>query len=275
MKRNVFWADASRALMSRGFMVSVMGMVIAVFLGGVEQLLPIFQGQYSETGLHEGFVAQALFMALSSDTVLLVVPVLCAIPYTAVFLDDYKSRFIRQYLPRAGRRAYVGTRVVMTALSGGLSLVLGMIIVAVIFMILFLPMEVPMELTEVTQDAMLLEGTNQPVDVVNQKYLMEFMGHTLLFFLSGCFWSLAGGLLAALTMSKYMAYASPFILYYVLVIFSERYFENIYVWNPKEWLTPISDWAGGIWGVALLVMELINITGFLYGWVMERKLHDG
>jgi hypothetical protein len=75
-------------------------------------------------------------------------------------------------------------------------------------------------------------------------------------------------------MSKYMAYASPFIFYYVLVILSERYLKGIYVINPQEWLNPQNEWIGGTWGVALLVGELVIVLGILYAILIRRRLRD-
>ena len=271
---NTFLADINRALRSWGFIVGIIGMVAAAFLGGFEQMLPVFQGQFTKTGLDEGYVVQLVFTALSSDVVLLVLPILCALPFTAAFLDDYKSRFIRTYLPRAGKKNYVNAKVAATAISGGLTLFIGVILVFCLFALLFLPMETPAEAPEMSGYEMQMAETDEAVDITAQQNFVELMSRAFVFFLCGCFWSLTGAWLATLTMSKYMAYASPFILYYVLVILSERYFKNLYVLNPQEWVNPVSDWVGGTWGVALFVTELIIAAGFLYGCIIERKLQD-
>ena len=277
MKINAFLADINRALKSWGFAVGVTGMAAAAFFGVFEQILPVFQGEFAKTGLEEGFVMQLVFTALSSDMVLLALPLLCAIPFTSGFLDDYKSRFIRKYLPRAGKKNYVNAKVVTTALAGGLTLFAGVILVFFIFVVLFLPMEVP---TEIPEEAVAEESAEASMeiaeadDITVQQNFVELMIRAFVFFLCGCFWSLIGASLATLTMSKYMAYASPFILYYVLVILSKRYFKDMYVMNPQEWVNPVSDWVGGTWGVVLLVTELIIAAGFLYGCIIERKLQD-
>ncbi|MEG0383004.1 MAG: hypothetical protein RR514_07350, partial [Christensenella sp.] len=102
----------------------------------------------------------------------------------------------------------------------------------------------------------------------------DLMGRALLFFLAGALWSLVGGLFATVTMSKYMAYAAPFIFYYVLVILSQRYFTDLYVLNPQEWLNPTEVWGGGIWGAALLMGELIVLLAVAYGYLMQRRMKD-
>ena len=60
-------------------------------------------------------------------------------------------------------------------------------------------------------------------------YFGNLMETALMFFASGAFWSLTGMTFAALTNSKYMAYASPFVLFYLLIILYERYFDKLFV----------------------------------------------
>lgn len=60
---------------------------------------------------------------------------------------------------------------------------------------------------------------------------------------------------AALTDSKYMAYASPFVLFYLLIILYERYFDKLFVLYPREWLNPSPRWVFGKIGVAVLLTE--------------------
>lgn len=274
MEKSVFLADVNRAFGSWGFLIGVIGMPIAAFFGVFDQILPVCQGAYAETGLEQGFVIRLVFTALSSKIVLLVLPILCVIPFATAFLDDYKTRFLRKYLPRAGKKKYVTAKVIVSAISGGLTLFLGIILVLFLFTILFRPLEVPPEEPEGSAYEMQVTETEQTVDVTAQQNLVTLLSYAFVFFLCGCLWSLVGGLLAAVTMSKYMAYASPFILYFMLVIISERYFKNIYVLNPQEWTNPVAQWPGGIWGVVLLILELMIAVGFLYRTIMERKLQD-
>lgn len=112
------------------------------------------------------------------------------------------------------------------------------------------------------------------IDITAQLTFVDLIGRAFLFFLSGALWSLVGGLFATITMSKYMAYASPFIFYYVLVILSQRYFTNIYVLNPQEWLNPSELWNAGIWGAVLFVSELIVLLSIAYYAIMRRRLQD-
>jgi hypothetical protein len=70
-----------------------------------------------------------------------------------------------------------------------------------------------------------------------------------------------------------MAYASPFILYYVLIILNERYFPSLYALYPREWLFPSDAWVLGSFGATLLLMGLISITCVGFSVVAQRRLY--
>lgn len=274
---NAFKTDLKRALTSWAFIVAVVGMAVAALFGVGDKIISAV-GEEMAQGLEQGYTIQLAMEALRSDVVLLVLPILCALPFTAAFLDDFKSRYIREYLPRCGKNRYVGAKVLSTALAGGLALFLGVILMLIVFALIFVPWEKPPvvpELSPYEQQMMEMmgEGGNQ-ADVGAQINFMQFMQRAFLFFLNGCLWSLLGGLLAAITMSKYMAYAAPFIFYYVLVILSERYFGGLYVINPKAWLNPGEEWLATPWGAALLVAELAVLAALLYSIVIRRRLKD-
>ena len=268
---NTFSTDLKRALTSWGFIVGIVGLAAAAFFGVFDQMLPVFQGQMPD-GLPVGYSIQLAISSLQTDVVLLVLPILSALPFTTAFVDDYKSRYLRQYLPRAGQQPYILSKAVSTALSGGLALFIGVLLICLVFALLFTPFEIaPQE----TEDLTAMTGMQgEMIDVTAQLTFTDLIGRAFLFFLSGCLWSLVGGLFAALTMSRYMAYASPFIFYYVLIILSQRYFTEAYVLNPQEWLNPSESWNAGIWGAALFVGELIVILAVFYGILMQRRIQD-
>ena len=263
---NTFTTDLKRSVNSWGFIVGMIGLSVAAFFGIFNQLVPIFQGKMQDL-LPAGYSIQTAIYSLQTDVVLLVLPILAALPFTTAFVDDCKSRYLREYLPRAGKREYVISKVASTALSGGFALFVGVLVICLVFALIITPFEA----VQTAQETTVQGGT---IDVSAQLTFTDLMGRAFLFFLSGALWSLVGGLFATLTMSKYMAYASPFIFYYVLVILSQRYFSEIYVLNPQEWLNPSPLWNAGIWESVLLVSELIIILAVLYGILIQRRIQD-
>lgn len=73
--------------------------------------------------------------------------------------------------------------------------------------------------------------------------------------------------------SKYIAYASPFIVYYLLVIFYERYFPNTWLLYPKNWLNP-EIWPLGIGSAALFLLELTFLCGLVFYVRGKRRLEQ-
>ena len=248
---NEIKVDLKRAIYNLPFFLTCTAMVIVIAIGAGREL--IFPGDI-DIGLSSYYHGQLLFKALSSDIVLMVVPILCTLPYTVAFLEEYSSGFIMPYLIKCDKRAYIKGKVLGAGISGGLSLATGVLLSYFIAYLVYSPLEVA-DPTAIS-----------PLNVLVRK--------TLVYFLCGSLWASLGSLLANVTLSKYMAYAAPFVIYYVLVFLSERYFHGIYVINPKEWLAPKEFWIGGDWGIILLLI-LLNIIVMLINDVIIEGRIDG
>lgn len=199
-------------------------------------------------GFHHSFVMDAL----SSDGMMLALPILSALPFTSSMVDDVKCGFIKEYLPRTTVTGYIIGKVVACILSGGLVFVVGILAAYGISALIFTPLEAAGAEVASNMEALL--------------------GKILLFFVSGGFWAMVGMLFATLTESKYMAYASPFVFCYVMIILYERYFDTLYVFYPKEWITPSERWIFGNASVILFLSELIVITALCFAIAARRRL---
>jgi hypothetical protein len=252
MKTYAISSDIRQAITSRGFIVSVTGMVLVLALSGVNSIIEAVR---ATTPLPNGFHAQLIFDALASDGFTLALPILCALPYTAAFVDDIKSGYIKLHLHRSGVRPYIAGKLIACALSGGLALLFGILIAYGMAALCFTPMELA-----------LMEGE------AAQPYFAQLLLKAATLFFSGAFWSLTGFTFASATQSRYMAYASPFILYYVLIILHERYLESLYVLYPREWLLQSQAWPLGGFGVILLLIELSAGMGLGFAFIAKRRL---
>lgn len=244
-------SDIKRALSAKGFIFGIAGMVLMMAVASLSTILSVKDLQPN------GFHAQLILSALTSDDVTLVLPIICTLPFAAVFVDDIRSGFVKQYLPRSGVAAYIRGKIMASGLSGGLVLVAGLYIAYGISALVFTPMEAALEPGQ----------TAAP-------YLAQILTKTLTLFLSGAFWSLTGFTLASLTMSRYMAYASPFVLYYVLIILHERYFADFFVLYPKEWLMLSQPWVLENLGVWILLLVLSAVVSLLFGITAKRRLEN-
>ena len=245
-------SDIRRAITGTGFLIGVIGLVLVIAFSSLESII---EAARSTTLLQNGFHGQLVITALSSDWVTLAIPILCTLPFTTAFVDDVKSGFIKQYLHRTDIRQYIKAKLLACGLSGGLVLFCGIIIAYALSALVFTPMEFALG-----------EGEQ------GQPYFAQLLMASVTLLFSGAFWSLVGFTIAAVTQSRYMAYASPFILYYVLIIFHERYFENIYVLYPKEWLFPSDTWVLGSLGVILLLAELTAVISLVFTITAKRRL---
>jgi len=245
-------SDIKRAFTGRGFIIGLFGMVVAVILSSLEDIINVAR---STEPLMNGYHFEFIKKALSSAWVTLAIPILCSLPFTSAFVDDVKSGFIKQYLHRAGYKPYIRSKLLACGLSGGAVLFFGILISYALVYLVFTPMEL----------ALVKGQTPQP-------YLAQILMIAATLFLSGAFWSLVGFTMSALTMNRYMAYASPFILYYVLIILHERYFDKLYVLYPKEWLFPSEGWVLGSFGVMLLLAELTAAVCLAFALTARRRL---
>lgn len=239
------------------FWLCVVAFGVVVLLGSVDTIALGIQAISDGMELENGFHGTLILQALSKDAVTLALPILCALPYTASFIDDVKSGFIKSYLSRTTVPRYIRGKIGACAVSGGLVLALGLLLAYGISAVAFAPMEMALQEGEVAQPL-----------------LAELLKRVPLFFCSGAFWALLGMTFAALTKSRYMAFASPFIFYYVLIILNERYFQDFYVLYPKEWLAPGEYWPLGSWGAFLLLAELVLLMAIAFWAAAKRRIEQ-
>lgn len=187
IKKYTISSDIRRALTGRGFIIGVIGMVIVI---GLSSLEAIIDAARSTTLLQNGFHAQLVMTALKSDWVTLAIPIVCALPFTAAFVDDVRSGFIKQYLHRSGIRQYIKGKLIACGSSGGFVLFFGIIIAYALSSLVFTPMEMALGEGELTQP-----------------YFAQLLMVCATLFFSGAFWSLVGFTFAAAKQSRYMAYA--------------------------------------------------------------------
>lgn len=257
-----FFVDIYRAASSSSFIIAFLGVTAASFFGVFESLIPVFQGAFQD-GLPSGYTAMLLINSMESDIMYMILPIVAALPFTTAFIDDYKNKYIRAYLPRTNVKNYVVSKVSVTAIMGGSAIAIGILITLAVYALFLLPMEMPAEII----------ADENTIDISAQYLFADVISRIFLYFLSGAVWSLIGGVFASATMSKYMAYAAPFIFYFVLTILSQRYLNNIYVLSPEAWVNPSAS--GVEFGnVVLLVTEIVVLLSIIYGLQIKRRLKD-
>ncbi len=252
--KNTILSNLRQSVFTGRFLLGVLFVAVAVFPASAETLLKALR---SEDLLDCGFHGSFVLNAVRSDTIVFCLPIVCALPFAACFVDDVKSGFIKLYIHRAGRRAYILGRALGCVVSGGLVIALGLLLAYGAAALVFLPRETAP-----------LPGVETP------GYFRELLSVCWRFFLSGGLWALAGLALSSRMESKYIAYGSPFILYYILIILHERYFDRLYVLYPKAWLFPGEEWPLGPWNTALLLLALMALLILAFGYAVRKRVSE-
>ena len=252
--RSTIMTSIRQSVLTARFALGAVLIAAVLFLTNMDAVTEAFR---AEDPLAYGYHGNFILQALTGDGLTICLPIVCALPYAASFVDDVKTTFLRLYISRTSIRGYALGKAAGCLLSGGLVIVLGLWLAYGVAAALFTPLEGPL-----AQDA---EAPD---------HAMTLLRNCGLIFLSGGFWSLFGMTMSTLMESKYIAYAAPFIFYYVLIILCERYFTSLYVVYPKAWLSPGEEWAMGRWGPALVILELIAVTVLCFGAAVRKRVRS-
>lgn len=217
----------------------------------IEIMLPTFAIiEQLPKGFHIGLVIDAI----KSDIAISFLPIASAIPSAGSYIDDIKSKYVRFYLIRSSYKTYIIGRSIVCFLAGGLTILFGVLLAWCTAAMIIMPLELNDDEEMITSIVNLIEIC----------YLM---------FLNGGFWSIVGMAMSTVMESKYISYAAPFVLYYLLVIINERYFSDCSVFYPKTWVDP-SAWPFGCWGGTTFLVEITFIFMLLFSFRVKRRLRQ-
>ena len=261
------------AVNNASFMASVLVFTV-LLLGSIyfSELLPMMR--LGNVFMH-GYRYSAFRNVMAGPVLLFAVPILCTFPYTTAFLGEKESGEIHFFLTRTTKWRYTLRKLRAVALSGGLVPVAG---IALSFFVVFFivgGMEQPQIPQTISEDSYgIVAPAVQAVDwTVTLR--MDIGVMTLRFFLFGAFWALIGAFSATVFRSRFMAYATPFVFYYLMIILAERYVRDFFLLDPRNWVLGTGYWPGGGWGVLLFFIEIILLASVLFGYSIWRRLSDG
>ena len=223
---------------------------VSICVSSLETLLGLFP---VTSLLEDDYHTKLICAALHSEEMNSFVPIISGLPFAANYIEDIRSRFARCVLIRSSFRSYIISRVVVCFFCGGLVVFTGILNTWGISALLFGPIE-------------------NKVDIATSARA-EFYQTSSILCLIGGFWAVVGMAMSTFMESKYIAYASPFVIYYLLIILCERYFPEIFIVYPKVWTQP-DIWPYGWGGVAFFLMELTFLFMFIFAFRAERRLRQ-
>ena len=232
------------------FLLSVISFIGLTFSTFLQSTLKASQ----EGGrFYQGYHNELITQALSSDVLSSFLPVLVKILLSAGYLEDVKSKFARFCLIRDSYPGYLFSHCTACWFCGGSTVFLGISVTWGVTTLILPPMEQVVE---------------SYIDITS-----TIITQLLLLFLNGGLWAVLGRTMSTIMESKYIAYASPFIVYYLLVILYERYFPNAWLLYPKNWLDP-EIWPYGVGSAALFLLELTFLCGLVFYIRGKRRLEQ-
>lgn len=251
--RKMIRLEFKRGICSVGFYLSVVLLIIAGLLN-TGDTLEYIRGM----GLPEGEVRclALLFHAMWSEALCYLIPIVSTLALSGSYLEDVQSGLLKYILIRTEKNQYLWSKVLTCALFGALTVLLALVFMLVGFMIVY-----PINTVEIGY-----------LKMQTVRYYTDLFGRAFALVLNGSFYASLGGVIGTITNNKYMAYAAPFIFYYVVSTLFSAYLSDYPLLNPEEWLMMNLSSIFIVMGI-VLVLNIVSIFGYFK--VVERRWrHD-
>ena len=175
-------------------------------------------------------------------------------PWSDSILQEYKSGFLKEILPRTTRRQYVEGKVFSIMMSGFMVWTLSILTVLFINFIVFYPLEIK--------------------GAIQKEALLDLLMKAFRTGLIGSIISTFGGSCGILWDSAYMVYGIPFVSFYFGIILHDRYFKNQIWFYPVEWILADKNWGPDKIGVWLFLLLFLLVMLGILGGVLYGRLEE-
>ncbi|WP_251387421.1 ABC transporter permease [Mediterraneibacter agrestimuris] len=229
------------------FWTGLILLTIFIFASGVPYMKTLLRAEYSAEGVSW---TETFRYCTINENGLLFVPICVPMAAGAYAETELRSRYALFSCSRIGKRSYYVKKIIECALPGGLMVCFSEVLVLFIVYIGLQGIPTQIEGNGVGAAAMIL--------------LTLLRG-----FLNGAFWGLAGSTAAVLTRNQYLAYAMPFVMYYVLTLFQSRFYRELYFLSPRYWAAPVHY--GNIFCIAVL-SGLAAVCAVCLALAVKRRL---
>lgn len=207
-----------------------------------------------EFPLAAGSFLQYVKSAFSSQGMLFLVPIVSVLTAGASYVRESSGGFLKLYAVRISRAEYIRRKTMQVYAGGFLPFFFaGLLSLTMGFLFLY-----PLE----------YKGT------IEMKTVWDAVLLLLRICLTGGITAEVSGIFAAAFCNYYMAYGLPFVCFYLLIILKDRYLQDLYVIDPKEWILTENYWGAG--GNGIWVFFLVSSVFFclLHGLLLGYRLRE-
>lgn len=230
-------SDLRRALCGRWFIIAAVASALALYMSiGNDTYTMAHMWRHAEEAEHWRFtLTRLLKKGMLGEFGAMTLPALAALPFAAQPLKDIRCGAIRPAMFRSGRAAWALGKASACMLSGMLTQLVAVLL-----------------LEAALHAAMLLhEGRLFPAGE-SAELIVPLAARML----CGGMWACAGCAIALLTETSAAAYVAPMCLCYALTMIGARFFPEIALLMPINWLT------GGMW-LPLILAALLAVAVLL------------
>lgn len=249
MKNRIFIVECKRGICSLGLSVGIVILVIVGMIGADDTVKMMQEVDYLGNYVRS---IEAVYQGMDSRIFTFFIPIACTLPMSASCLEDFQSGMISYLLLKTTKGKYKWSKVINCALFGGV-----VVLSAIVLLFFVNYAKYPMSIEELERWRML-----------DFTYHVAVMGKVFILCMNGILYSILGGITAIFTKNRYMAYAAPFIFYYVVSTLASAYLTDYWMLNPEEWMrTQRVSTATNI----VMLFFLITIMMVGYSKIIERR----
>lgn len=247
--RYILTSEFKSSVFNFRFLSGVFLVFISALIVGQPYAGQLLKMGYSAEGI--GWLSVYTY-CVTAGNALLFIPIAAPLAAGGNAELELRSRFSLFYCSRTGKKPYLYGKVIGAFVSGGLVVVIAMLLL--LGVCFFEVRNIPA-----------VQGQGKDAAGI----LLSIILSLLRGFLNGALWALVGTLSAIVTRNRYMAYAVPFIFYYVLTVFQERYYQTLFFLSPRYWAAP--GHYGNLFCIGILLACSL-IAAFFFMWTGKRRL---
>lgn len=210
---------------------------VLLLLGGAVAAGQPFIRQLYEMGsaAGENVWYEVYTYCISAENWLLLVPLAAGFAEGGKTEAELRYRYSMFYMNRVGRKRYLTGKIFYSVFAGGFVV---SVVCAVLPFVMFFWMKT------------FFPGMNG--GEISFSVAIGMVISIVRMFFNGAFWAMVGSMISVIARNRYLTYAVPFILYYVLTSFQERYYSNLFFMSPRFWAAPV--YYGNLFCVGILVL---------------------